>query len=196
MRLPFRLWCWRAGRASVGWMTADPAHQAAQGLTPASRAWRDLTGASPRWGRTIIYAVLAGRLSIMALAVAVYALAGGEADAGFSGVVRSVDPGMIFVVVLVAPLLESLIVLLLVWLFSRKLGWSVGVTAALTALLFIPQHGFSFASLTIAPFFGLMAAIQHHWLMRGDRWAGYWLIVVIHALANGIAMGAAFAIGV
>ena len=41
-----------------------------------------------------------------------------------------------------------------------------------------------------------MAAIQHHWLMRGDRWVGYWLIVAIHALANGIAMGAAFAIGV
>jgi len=177
-------------------MNPDSVSHPTRGLTPAARAWRDLIGASPRWGRTILYAVVIGRLSIMAVAMVVYGLAGAEADAGFSGVIRSVDPGMIFAIVVVAPILESLIVLLLVWLFSRKLAWPLPVTVVLTALLFIPQHGFSFAALIIAPFFGLMAAIQHHWLMRGRGWAGYWLIVVVHALANAIAMGAVLAIGV
>lgn len=180
-------------------MTADPVTTPIRGPnpgSPASRAWRDLIGASPRWGRTILYAVVTGRLSIMALAIAVYAIVGEGADAGFSGVIRSVDPGMIFAIVVGAPVLESLVVLLLVWLFSRKLKWPLPVTVALTALLFIPQHGISVAALVVAPFFGLMAAIQHHWLMRGRAWAGFWLIVVIHGLANGIAMGAVIALGV
>jgi hypothetical protein len=167
-----------------------------RGLTRASRAWLDLTGASPRWLRTILYAAVAGRLSITAGGMIVYGLAGAGADAGFSGVVRSVDPGTILGMLLLAPLLESLIVLLLVWLFSGKLGWPIGVTVALTALLFMPQHGLSYASLAIGPFFALMAAIQHHWFMRGQGWAGYWLISAVHAVVNGAAVAAAVLIGV
>jgi len=174
----------------------DPDAASVPGDSYARRAWRDLTGASTRWGRTILYAVVASRLSIAAAAIVIYGLAGAGADAGFSGMIRSVDFGIVFVFVVVAPVLESLILLLLVWLFSKKLRWPLPVTVLLTALLFVPQHGLSLASLVIAPFFALMAAVQHHWLMRGRGWAGYWLIVVIHAVSNGIAVGTAVAMGV
>ena len=42
--------------------------------------------------------------------------------------------------------------------------------------------------LDLAPFFALMAAIQHHWMNRGRGWAGFWLITAIHVAANAIAL--------
>lgn len=52
--------------------------------TPRHSFWRDLTGQSDRWVRTLLLSVAIGRLSLMAVGVvillAVFALDSGEVD--------------------------------------------------------------------------------------------------------------------
>lgn len=146
--------------------------------------WADFTGASDRWMRTFILALLLGRLSMIALGVAVVAAAGEGAFENFTGVIPALDPGVVFAAVIGAPLLESLIVLLLVWLIGVKLKASRAVTAVVTGLAFIPQHGLSLLSVAVAPFFALEALILHNWMRRGRTGGGFWLIFAIHAAAN------------
>jgi hypothetical protein len=156
--------------------------------TRLARAWNDLTGRSPRWTRTLLYAVLASRLSMVLIGVVVVLLAGEGVEENFSGLVTEIDALSTFGIVIFAPVLESLMLLFVVWLLGRKLRWPVPFAAVAAGLLFVPLHGLSLASLTIGPFFALMAAIQLNWLARGRGHAGFWLVVLIHALSNSVAV--------
>lgn len=152
--------------------------------------WRDLTGQSVRWGRTLVLTVVIGRVSILLVGLPILLLAGEEAMQGFSGQAEALTGVWVFAALVFAPLSESLVVRLLVWLLGSRacLGWPVWATAIACGALSVPLHGLSLFSLAVAPFFALMAAIQHHWMNRGRGWAGFWLITVIHAVANGLAL--------
>lgn len=148
--------------------------------------WRDLTGQSERWLRTIVLSVLVGRLSLLAIGSVVVAVAGIEVVEQYSGRIESLKPGVILSALLVAPIIESLAIRLAVWVFGSRFGWKwpVWATALACAALAVPLHGLGPMSLVAAPFFGLMAAIQHHWMVRGRGWAGFWLITAAHAAGN------------
>ncbi len=163
---------------------------------PTTTRWRrfqaDLTGASDRWGRTIVYGLLFARLSL-APALLVVALLflwttddalSNDALAGFSGRLDNIDGARIFSAVVFAPLTESLLVVFLVWLMGKKFGWSGWLVALLSAVIFVPLHGLAIGSLMIAPFFGLMALVQFNWMQRGDALGGYWVVVSMHAVVN------------
>jgi len=156
--------------------------------------WRDLTGQSERWVRTLVLAVVVGRLSLVVLGFLILLAFGAGATDQYSGMIDAVTAEWVFVGLVFAPLIESLAIRLVVWMLGRR--WSVRVTAAACAVLSIPFHGIGPLSLAVAPFFALMAMIQHHWMERGRGWAGFWLITAIHAAANGIALLGAALLGV
>lgn len=165
--------------------------------TPRHSFWRDLTGQSDRWVRTLLLSVAIGRVSLLAVGVvillAVIALDSGEVDGTmdqYSGLIEALTLETVFVALVFAPLTESLAIRLMVWLAGSRVGWKwpVWATALACALLAIPLHGLGPLSLAVAPFFALMAAIQHHWMNRGRGWAGFWLITAIHFAANGVAV--------
>ena len=156
--------------------------------------WRDLTGQSDSWVRTLLLSVVIGRLSLMAAGFVILMLISTASHQGaldqFSGVTDVLTAEWIFVGLVFAPLSESLAIRLVVWALGRRPrpGWPVWATAVSCALLAIPLHGLGPLSLAVAPFFALMAAIQHHWMNRGRGWAGFWLITAIHVAANAIAL--------
>lgn len=155
---------------------------------PAQVFWADLTGASERWGRTLLLAVVIGRLSMTALGLMVLLAAGKQSTEGFTGVLQTLDTATIFGAVIGAPLIESLIVLALVWLIGFKLRASAAVTAVLVGLAFIPQHGLALVSVMTAPFFALEALILFNWMRRGSGVGGFWLVFFIHAISNGLSV--------
>lgn len=157
--------------------------------------WADLTGASDRWGRTILYAVAIGRLSMLALGIVVLLAFGEGGVEGFTGFIESVDAATIFAAVFAAPFLESLILALIVWAVGFKLKASRAVTAVVAGLAFIPQHGLAAASVMVAPFFALEALILMNWMRRGEGGTGFWLVFVIHAVANSLSVLAAATLG-
>lgn len=159
--------------------------------------WRDLTGQSDRWVRTLVLAVVIGRLSLVAAGVAILlaisAAADGDIDGAmdqYSGLTDVLNAEWIFAALVFAPLVESLAIRLVVWLLGGgdRRRWPVWATSLACALLAIPLHGLGPLSLAVAPFFALMAAIQHHWMNRGRGWAGFWLITAIHVAANALAL--------
>ena len=152
--------------------------------------WRDLTGQTERWGRTLLLAVGVGRLSLVALGAAILMAAGEGSMEQYSGLTDVLTAEWIFVALAFAPLTESLAIRLVVWMLGRcpRPAWPVWATSLACALLAIPLHGLGPLSLAVAPFFALMAAIQHHWMNRGRGWAGFWLITAIHLAANGLAV--------
>jgi len=165
--------------------------------SPRHSFWRDLTGQGDRWVRTLVLAVVIGRLSLFAVGAviiaAVSALAPGEVGRAldqYSGLTDVLSVEWVFVALVFAPVTESLAIRLVVWLLGRRPrpGWSAPATALTCGLLAIPLHGLGPVSLAVAPFFALMAAIQHHWMNRGRGWAGFWLITAIHFAANAIAL--------
>lgn len=153
--------------------------------------WHDLTGRSDRWLRTLVWAVIVGRLSLILLGVTILLAAGPAGTAAmeeFSGLTDVLDAEWVFVALVFAPLTESLGIMFIVWLLARRSGWNwpVWATALTCALVSVPFHGLGPLSLAVAPFFALMAMIQHHWMLRGQLWPGFWLIVSIHFAANGL----------
>lgn len=152
--------------------------------------WRDITGQSDRWMRTLLLVVIVGRISLLAIAVGVLMAFGGGAMEGFTGLIETPDLEWMFFGLLVSPMVESLAIRLAVWVLGSRVGWGwpVWATALTCATLAVPMHGFTPVSLAVAPFFALMAMVQHHWMNRGRGWAGFWLIVAIHAVANGAAI--------
>jgi len=157
--------------------------------------WADLTGLSDRWGRTLLYAVLLGRLSLMAVGALLIAVYGVDSVKSFSGVVREISPLMIFLVVAVAPLVESLMLLIIVLVAGRLLKAHPAAVAFLSGALFVPLHGLTPVSLTVLPFFALMGLIQLNWMRRGRIWPGLLLVIAIHTVANALAVAAALALG-
>ena len=159
--------------------------------------WRDLTGQSDRWVRTLLLGVIVGRLSLLVIGVGVLMAFGGGALEGFSGLIEIPDLEWMFFGLLFAPIVESLGIRLAVWVLGSRIGWGwpVWATALICAALAIPLHGLTPLSFAVAPFFALMASVQHNWMNKGRAWAGFWLIVVIHAVANGAAIGAMILLG-
>lgn len=158
----------------------------------AKAAWNDLIGKSDRWVSTVLYAVVIGRLSTIAIGLLVF-LAGGEAaKEGFTGLTDRIDRDWILKALISAPVVESFWIAALVFLMGHKAswGWPVWATALVWGILAVPLHGLSALSLSVAPLFALMAAIQHHWMAKGRGWAGLCLIILIHFLANALAIGA------
>lgn len=155
--------------------------------------WRDLTGQSERWARTLVLAVVVGRLSLVVIGFLILMAVGPGATDQYSGMIDAVTAEWVFAALVFAPLVESLAIRLVVWMLGRR--WPVRVTAAACAFLSVPFHGLGPLSLAVAPFFALMAMIQHHWMERGQGWAGFWLITAIHAAANGIALIGAALLG-
>ncbi len=172
-------------------MTPQP-HQKAR-----HAVWRDLTGQSERWGRTLVLAVIVGRLSLLVLGLAVLLAAGAGAMDQYSGLTDVLTVEWVFAALVFAPLTESLAIRLVVWVLGSRLGWGwpVWATAMACAALAVPLHGLGPLSLAVAPFFALMAAIQHHWMNRGRGWAGFWLITAIHVVANALALLAMAVLG-
>lgn len=164
-------------------------------LRPPRGFWADLTGASDRWVRTLVLAVVIGRLSMTALGLIVILAAGERSTVGFTGVIESLGAGEVFAAVVGAPVIETLILLLIVWLVGFKLKASRTVTAVVAALAFIPQHGLALASVMVAPFFALEAVILYNWMRRGKGGGGFWLVLAIHAIANGLSVLAVAALG-
>ncbi|WP_396594084.1 hypothetical protein [Brevundimonas sp. R86498] len=146
--------------------------------------WADLVGASDRWGRTILFATVLGRLAILPVVALIYILVPGTTGEGYSGELTDLGPAELVAALLVAPLVESLIIVFLVWLVGIRLGAPVWLTALLTAAVFVPMHGLVLVSLIIAPLFALMAAIQMNWRRKGREWTGFWIITAIHFLGN------------
>ena len=151
--------------------------------------WTDLIGAGDRWGRTILFATVVGRLSILPIAAVIYWLAPDTTEAGHTGAFGDLGFVDLFSALVVAPLVESLIIVFLVWLFGVCLRAPVWLTALLTGAAFVPMHGLVLVSLTVFPMFALMAAIQLNWRRKGREWTGFWIITVIHALGNLSAAG-------
>lgn len=162
----------------------------------AGRFWADATGASPRWGRTIIYGVVVARLSLVPMLILVGLIdwaAHGDAPGpgsleGFSGAIGQIDAVLILSALIFAPVLESLLVAFLTWLVGFRLKLPLWPTATLVGLAFVPLHGLVPASLVIAPFFILMAAVWYNWQQRNDGLGGYGVVMTMHAASNGLAL--------
>ena len=160
------------------------------------RFWADLTGASDRWGRTILYGLLLSRVSLAPLLILVVLLHGAATGdwtgpgsiENFSGRIDQVDAGRILSAVIAAPLLETLLLVLLVGGIGFRLKAGRWATATFTGLAFIPLHGLGFGSLVVFPFFVLMAVVWYNWKQRGDGLGGFWIVVSLHAVANGSAL--------
>lgn len=135
-------------------------------------------------------AVVVGRLSLVALGIAILMAAGEGALDQYSGLTDVLTPEWVFVALVFAPLTESLALRLVVWMLGSRVGWGwpVWATAIACGALAVPLHGLGPVSLAVAPFFALMAAIQHHWMSRGRGWQGFWLILAIHLVANALAV--------
>lgn len=159
--------------------------------------WRDLTGQTERWGRTLVLTVVVGRLSLVVLGVAIMMAAGEEAMDQYSGLTDVLTSEWVFLALVFAPLTESLSIRFIIWFLGSGvvLKWPVWATAMAVGALAVPLHGLSPFSLAVAPFFALMAAIQHHWMNRGRAWGGFWLIAAIHLVANALAVLAMALIG-
>ena len=156
----------------------------------------DLTGASDRWIRTLLYQVVIGRLSIFVVYALLLLVTPEMTQEGFSGVVRSLDTVMVIAALVFAPLVESLILLMIVGLVGGKFGAPRWFTVLFAGAAFLPMHGLVLMSLVIVPFFILMALVQFNWMKRSRTWAGYGIVVLIHALQNlfGLTYAAAFGI--
>ncbi len=153
--------------------------------------WADLFGRSDRWGRTILFATVLGRLAMLPVAAAIYGLAPNSSEEGFTGTFGDFGLGDLLTAILIAPLIESLIIVFLVWLFGVRLRAPVWLTALLVGAAFVPLHGLVLVSLAVFPIFALMAAIQFNWRRKGREWTGFWIITAVHALGNLSAAGAA-----
>lgn len=151
--------------------------------------WADLIGLSDRWGRTIALAAVLGRVATIPVAAVIYLLAPDTTEEGYSGVLTDLGPAEVIATLVVAPLVESLIIVFLVWLFGIVLRAPVWLTALLVATAFVPLHGLVLVSFAVFPIFALMAAIQFNWRRKGREWTGFWIITTIHFLGNLAAIG-------
>lgn len=180
----------------VMWFTRSMTMSASRTDSLHARFWDDLTGRSPRWMRTFFLGLVLGKLSSVLVGLAIRSL-GFQGEEQFSGAPSALSGELIFSALVFAPLFESLAVLGVFWLLARKSRrrWPVWSTALACAVLSIPLHGLSAYSVLVAPFFALMAAIQHNWMDRGEATVGFWLIVSIHFVANGLSVLATAMLG-
>ena len=120
-------------------------------------ALADLTGASDRWGRTLLYQVVAGRLSILVVYLLLMLATPNTTTEGFSGVVQSLDATTYISALIAAPLVESLILLAIVGLVGGKFEAPRWLTVLMAGGVFLPMHGLVLMSLVIVPFLNVTA---------------------------------------
>jgi hypothetical protein len=159
---------------------------------PETRLVAALFGHSDNWLLTAVLAGVAGKVAGVALILLLDELAWQLFDvelmANFSGSRYSLNIFIVFLAVMLAPILESAIVLFIVWLLSKKVKASSVTTAVMCGAIFVPLHGISVMSLWVFPMFALHALIQLNWMGRGKTLGGYSVIVVAHAITNAIAV--------
>jgi hypothetical protein len=166
-------------------------------MTPPARPgfWADLTGTSARWVRTVVYAALFGRMAALPLGLIVGAIWGEAGFAGFSGLIEAVDLRLILLAVVVAPLVEQVLVLAAVGILHWGLRLPPWPAALIAAAGCCALHGLVPASVLVFPLFAVLGIVQINRGRRGSLRAGFGLGVLIHALANGVAVLSAFALG-
>lgn len=151
-----------------------------------------LFGHSDNWLLTAVLAGVVGKAALFAVGFLLDELAwqlfDADSMAGFSGWGYSLNIFTVFRVVILAPILESAIVLFTVWLLSKKMKASSVTTAVMCGAIFVPLHGISVMSLSVFPVFALHALIQLNWMGRGETLGGYSAIVAAHAITNAIAI--------
>lgn len=159
-----------------------------------------MVGRTDQWPLTIVLPVLLTKLLLIPVAM-LFSLAASDVEVSaafedYSGTIRNIDAALVIVSLVVAPLLETLISAVLVWLLGFKLHMPASLTACAVALIFVPLHGLTPASLIVLPAFLIWALIQYNWMARGDGETGFKIVVASHALANLTALGASSLMGI
>jgi hypothetical protein len=159
--------------------------------------WSDLTGASPRWGRTLIYAAVIGRLGFLPIVLLVAVLWGEGGFDGFSGQLQGGDDLVLeaLIALVVAPLLEQMLVLLGIVVAHWAMRLPPWPSAGLVAVLLSALHGLTPGSAMVFPLFLLLAVIQINWMRRGSMLGGFVLGTAIHGLVNAVAVMAVWIFG-
>lgn len=151
-----------------------------------------LFGRSDSWALTAILAGVVGKIAYFTMALPIVLLSEAlhvDATVGFSGSRLPLNVVHVFGSLIIAPIIESAIVLFTVWLFRKGLKASSVVTIVTSGAVHVPLHGLAIASLATFPVFALHAIIQLNWLGRGRAFMGYLVIVAAHAITNVIALG-------
>ncbi len=129
------------------------------------RLWGALTGKSDQWFLTTMLSAAFGKLLMVAVLLTAFFAAGDEAISGSleesSGRIRILDPARFLDVLVVAPIIESILLVFLIWLFGFKLRLRAAITVGLSAVVFVPMHGLNFASIGVLPAFVLWGLIQY-----------------------------------
>jgi len=146
------------------------------------RLWGALTGKSDQWFLTIVLSAVFGKLLLVAMLMIAFFAAGDDAISGpLDG---KLDSARFLDVLVLAPLVESILLVFLIWLLGFKLRLPTAITVGLSAVVFVPLHGLTPASISVLPAFLLWGLIQYNWMARGKGEAGFKIVVAAHALAN------------
>lgn len=143
-----------------------------------------LAGRSRHAFLTMILAAIVGLILINLIGSLIFAIGGPETSEGSSSVVYEITQKVLVGALLVAPILESLIVWVTVWLLRSKIGLGRVMTVMLSGLLSVPLHGLAAASWAVLPGFALHTLIFMNWRERGNARRGFFVIVGAHFLQN------------
>jgi hypothetical protein len=138
-----------------------------------------------------VFSKLLGILIAVPVSLCVTLTTGGDATKDFSGQVRTIDSDWLEAALVVAPLLESLILLAVTWLVRRVLGLAEIPAALCAGLILVPLHGLAAFSLTVFPTFALQALIAMRWQARGRPIAACVVVAATHLVHNLLSIGLA-----
>jgi hypothetical protein len=151
-----------------------------------------LVGQSRNWGLTALLAGVASKIITTASSICLSYLAWEfyriDAGMGFSGAVsRGVNTAIVLGALILAPLLESALVIATVWLLRLRFKNTAPIII-MSGVIHVPLHGMSFASLSVWPMFMLHALIVLNWMARQQTGRGYCAIVGAHFVSNSIGL--------
>lgn len=95
---------------------------------------------------------------------------------------------LLLLALVLSPILESLLIIGLLWLFTRFTSRQIAMVA--TALLFGSLHydqGVTWLTLLITSIMGYLFT-YYYYLARARGVSGYWLIVLIHLVSNALSL--------
>jgi hypothetical protein len=154
----------------------------------ASRWIAMTSGDSDDWLVTGILAGNAGKVATVVVGLPIVLLAGWagvDPFEGFSGRLPALNWTVVAAALVAAPILESLLVWLSVWLLQGRLRRGLAATSLISGSVMAALHGASLVSVTVFPAFALQALILARWRLRGSPAKGYWSIVIAHLVMNG-----------
>jgi len=146
-----------------------------------------LAGRSNEVLLSLICVAVAGKAALMLSGLAILSVVGESGFQGFSGEPGALVPLEAFAAVFVAPLLETLLLMLFVW-GGIRCRLSYGPAVSIAAALFVPLHGIAVASLMVFPMFSIFASVLYSWMLRGEARTGFWIVTGAHALGNGLSV--------